>query len=386
MEEVTVDYNRCTAPFDAISRINWTDEAPTLFINLIRDPSKPGLFNCYNSEGLRDWLLNNDNVFAEWVSKPGYVMDSVGHYGGPIQNGPKYVRLYTPQQNVYLEVDNTVKKIVSGEIDFMIYDTQYLGKKRLGNLQGITTVVSGLHGQAPGEDVYKLITPGQPVKGHATYVPPPPKAAPLVVEIDSESEEGDQPTLEDLHEELMDAIAMNNVTEAKDVIDQGADVTYNNNEALFIAIESTGIPMVQLLIDEGANVNAYVVENRRGKTPLTTAVLEDQLSIAQILINEGADINFRNGFALAFATAKLNPRHVEFLLDNHAKITKSVLETALKTVAITEGETCVKLIVQILGETADLSVLSSNQREQVLEIMREEIPRKERESCFSNNE
>lgn len=389
MVETSVDYGRCTADIDAVSLVKWNDEAPTLFINLKRDPNKPGLFNCYNSESLRAWLANNDNVFAEWVTKPGQIMDNVGHGGSPDLAGPRYIRLYTPHQNIYLQVDDTVKKIADGTIDFMIFDTDYLGKKRLGNLAGAMTVVSALHGQLPGEDVYKLVTPGQLVKGHFAYVPSPPKAKSLVVEVDSDSDDSDsedsdlEDTAEELHERLIYAIKSGWLAEARLLIEEGADVEYAQNDALFTAIRKRRTKMIELLIEKGADTEQYVAED--DKTPLSEAMAYHNIDAARILVEDGVNVNLRNSLALVQAVRMPQYiRGIEFLLANGAKITKDALQVALKTVETTGGDVCARLAVQLLGETANLNVLPASRRERVFEIMRQEIPLEERNECYGD--
>lgn len=385
MGESVVDYGKCTADIDAVSQVSWNDEAPTLFINLKRDPTKPGLFNCYNSESLRDWLSNNDNVFAEWVAKPRETLDAIGYGGSPNLAGPRYIRLYTPHQNIYLQVDDTVKKIANGTVDFMIFDTDYLGKKRLGNLAGAMTGVSALHGQLPGEDVYRLVTPGHPVKGHAAYVPPPPKAKSLVVDIDSD-DETELNSVENLHEALLTAIESGRFTDVKDLIARGANVAYADNEALFTAVENGKAPIVEFLIDNGADVNHYVVKNGRGKTPLSAAIDANKPFIPSLLVAAGADINLKNSLALDTAVRAVNVRGVKFLLSRGANITTPILEEALKRIDMLGFATCAKFIVQLLGETANLNVhlkvLSPAHRELILKIMFEEIPLEKRNECY----
>lgn len=171
--EVVVDYGKCSSNKDLISQVSWNDEAPSIFINLVREPGKPGVFNCYNSENLREWLKDNSNYLTEWVPKPGHVMDKDGRGGMPLYKngqGPLYVKLYTSGQNVYLFVNNAISDIIDGVDDFVIYEAKYIGKKRLGNLQGTTLIVSSLHGQAPGEDVYSISWENaQITKGHEEY-------------------------------------------------------------------------------------------------------------------------------------------------------------------------------------------------------------------------
>lgn len=160
-----VEYGRCTSNVDPITLLEWNDNEPTIFINFKRYPNKPGLFNCYNSDSLKTWLKNKDNSFAAWIQKPGQIMDSMGHGGKPDLAGERYVRIYTPSQNVYLIVTDDVKNIANGIDDYIIFETEYLGKVRIGDPSG-HFYEGGLHGQAPGEDIYRLIAPGTRVRGY----------------------------------------------------------------------------------------------------------------------------------------------------------------------------------------------------------------------------
>lgn len=182
MSEESVDYRKCSYDRDVISQVEWNDEAPSIFINLMwRDieaekrgkPSQSSqprnFFNCYNSASLREWLRDKNNVFAKWEPKFQQEMTDSGHGGAPDLNGPRYIRLYTPNQTVFLEVNDELKNIANGNVDFMIFDATYVGKIRLGDPSG-HFYISGLHGQSPGEDVY-LLGKGKPTKGNSRYVP-----------------------------------------------------------------------------------------------------------------------------------------------------------------------------------------------------------------------
>lgn len=184
MSDQEINYERCTSDVDTITQVAWNDEHPTLFINLKRK-LKSGLFNCYNSLTLSEWLRDPENVFAKWVAQPGKRMEENGLLGRPDLNH-LYVRLYTPNQTVFLEYDQTVKDIADGTLDYMIFDAEYVGQIRIGNRQGHITV-SGLHGQAPGEFIYRLVTPGHRVKGYGD--PATKKARAIIAKLKSGQEE-----------------------------------------------------------------------------------------------------------------------------------------------------------------------------------------------------
>ena len=82
---------------------------------------------------------------------------------------------------------------------------------------------------------------------------------------------------------------------------------------LHIAVAHNAIPMIKLLIKEGADVNAKCND---GNTPLHIATELDLIEAAQLLINADADINIKNhdGYtALDFARHATNKKMCELL-------------------------------------------------------------------------
>jgi len=145
-------YSKCSEALDYVSQVEWTEESPTVFINLL-NPNGIGRFNCYNGENLRTWLKNPVNTFAKWVQNPeANPMDEMGHGGKPDRNS-KYYKLYEGNFLVDDKLSRQLKKQ-----DMIIADAQYQGLERIGNLNPrATLMVSALHGQAPGVPVYKVI-------------------------------------------------------------------------------------------------------------------------------------------------------------------------------------------------------------------------------------
>src|SRR3990167_7929710 len=78
------------------------------------------------------------------------------------------------------------------------------------------------------------------------------------------------------------------------LIAAGANVNaqgYNRKTPLHVAIEKENLAIIQALIAAGANVNA---QNHTGKTPLHLAIAKDNLAIIQALITAGANLNAQN--------------------------------------------------------------------------------------------
>lgn len=312
--EVKVNYGKCTSTIDQISQLEWSEDAPSIFINLKRFEGKPGLLNCYNSENLRMWLNNKDNYFAEWRKRPdAATLQDNGAGGAPNLQGPRYVRLYTPNETVYLVVDDKVRQLRSGKQDFVMYDTKYLGRVRLGNLRGLLTVVGALHGQVPGEDVY-LLTTAIPTLGHADYevsevaqkanddisVEDAARNVPIETNLNLPlSEDEDSSMSESAEDDFLDAIAyrdpeklaeaMANLSEAEldEIKVLGLFETINHGWA-------EGLSLLIATIDY--NLDAYF--DLRRATPLSYAIRRKKLEEAIILLKSGATVYARDFIAL----------------------------------------------------------------------------------------
>jgi ankyrin repeat protein len=74
-------------------------------------------------------------------------------------------------------------------------------------------------------------------------------------------------------------------------IDLNAPYDGDGNTLLHFAASNDNIPMVQLLIDRGADVNARAND---GSTPLFRASFMGHLDIIQLLLDRGADIDAQN--------------------------------------------------------------------------------------------
>jgi len=152
---MVMDYAGCSSDRDLVTFVDWTEEAPNVFINFRDDPTKPGRMNCYNGDSLKYWLNQPENTVAKWVQRrPGYPMDDVGHGGMP-DTKYKYIKMYT---NEYIIEDEIVSKLQKGVNYPVILDADYTTTERLGNLAGDMLSLGGVHGQLPGYRVYKLKT------------------------------------------------------------------------------------------------------------------------------------------------------------------------------------------------------------------------------------
>jgi len=94
---------------------------------------------------------------------------------------------------------------------------------------------------------------------------------------------------------LFYAVSENNLTEAKRLIKEGADINKINENGyeapLHEAVLSSNLEMVKLLIDNGADVN---IKNDIGRTPIfyinSLYGTQNRVNVAKILIDNGANI------------------------------------------------------------------------------------------------
>lgn len=87
----------------------------------------------------------------------------------------------------------------------------------------------------------------------------------------------------------MMAISNRSIERARVLIENGADVNYMDKDycnALTEAVDINSIPIVQLLIDRGANVNPPMPHGKY--TPLMSAIFSNYYDMIECLIMNGA--------------------------------------------------------------------------------------------------
>jgi ankyrin repeat protein len=112
-----------------------------------------------------------------------------------------------------------------------------------------------------------------------------------------------------------------------------------SNDALRLAVRAGDLPVVQALLDGGADVNA---KDEVGTTCLMHAVLNAHVGVVKLLLSKGADANARNKKgATALLWALHDPNKVKLLLDHGAKIPE---EAVFVAAAIPGGNRTLKLL------------------------------------------
>jgi hypothetical protein len=102
------------------------------------------------------------------------------------------------------------------------------------------------------------------------------------------------------------------VENIKLLLEKGADIHYDSDEPLFVAVRGKHINAVRFLIEKGADVNAY-----NGQA-LEAAVNRNLLEITKVLLDNGADIHIRDDITLRTAITNEKTEMIKLLLDRGA--------------------------------------------------------------------
>lgn len=100
-----------------------------------------------------------------------------------------------------------------------------------------------------------------------------------------------------------------------EALDDGVDVTANNNYAIQWASKTGHLPVVELLVAHGADVTA------NDNFAIRYASREGHLPVVEFLVAHGADVTAHNNHALLLASAKGHLPVVEFLVAHGADVT-----------------------------------------------------------------
>ena len=134
---------------------------------------------------------------------------------------------------------------------------------------------------------------------------------------------------------LMYAIQEESIPLVELLINHGADVNYvshNGISPLICAIQKNSYPMVELLLSKGAHVN--ITDGLWEFSTLVYAIEENSLPIAKLLIENGANVNYGGGKLLRSAIEKKSLPMLQLLIENGTRIN----EIAILMYAVCRGE------------------------------------------------
>ncbi|MBC1811099.1 ankyrin repeat domain-containing protein [Listeria booriae] len=193
---------------------------------------------------------------------------------------------------------------------------------------------------------------------------PPPKEDAKKQEV----EEKPMTNNNELNQDLLQAIATQNIPEIKTLLEQGAKVDVVNNKGesgLLVATHHNNIEMAQLFLDHGANVN---LQDHIQDSPFLYAGAEGRTEILKRMLSHNPDYTLTNrygGTALIPAAEKGHLANVELLLKettidvNH--INKPGWTALLEAIVLSNGGKTQQQIVQaLLEDGADPNIADAN--------------------------
>lgn len=114
---------------------------------------------------------------------------------------------------------------------------------------------------------------------------------------------------------LVNAIGLNNFNYVKIAINNGADIHYNDDEAICKSVYTNNVDLIKFLIDNGADVhvkNDYLFRE--------FAVKCNNVEFLKYLYNLGADIHASNDYAMYCTPMFGCAEHIKFLVEHGADI------------------------------------------------------------------
>ena len=131
-----------------------------------------------------------------------------------------------------------------------------------------------------------------------------------------------------LKEQLITAVATNDLVKAKALLDQNVDVNLKFYDLKLVertllgwAIEKQNLQMVELLLDKGADTNIFYGAGE-GSTALIRAVYRNNIGITKMLLEKNADPNLvdKSGWsAITYAVSK-NTEILELLIEKNGSV------------------------------------------------------------------
>jgi ankyrin repeat protein len=118
----------------------------------------------------------------------------------------------------------------------------------------------------------------------------------------------------DINEIFINAVRIGYIKTIKTLVDQHANICFNNSKAIISASSNGHLDVVKFLFDNGADIHVdedYAIE---------LASKNGHLDVVKFLFDNGADIHVHRDYAVRYASENGHLEIVKFLFDNGTKI------------------------------------------------------------------
>lgn len=158
----------------------------------------------------------------------------------------------------------------------------------------------------------------------------------------------------------MNAIVVNDINAVRKQIEEGADVNSEANyiKPLHAAVALGSEVIASLLIEAGADMNVrslFYLEDERPLYPIFIAIERNNLPMLNLLLTEGANVNVSDGAYFPMYT----PLHFAISLNKSLPYIKALVEAGADINAKTENNTTPLLMAELLDENSIKFILAS---------------------------
>lgn len=156
---------------------------------------------------------------------------------------------------------------------------------------------------------------------------------------------------------LIEAAGEGDFLEVQRLVNLGADIHEDNDQALIEAVETGDLRIVEFLINHGADIHA------KEDQAIFLASIEGNLPIVKFLVSRGADIHTRGEIPLHYAVLNFQFEVAEYLMEHGAVIT----DNSIREAALYHDEP--EPIKFLFDHGANPNILSLSQRQQYQDLI-----------------